>query len=532
MANNQFMAIFGPESVVTSVISETNSVKYKLCVRGSNAASAITDVEVTINDVDLIDRATQRGRGLNLAVIDVATGTLVEWKYYDIYASNNSVAVAAFRDYIAALPITRIVAIFSYDAMRSTDILDDYMTNTLGSLAWPGSKFINSTIITNVYVPTQSSYCAIYNSKLRKIVCENFVGNSPSSFQEDTRSFVEIVYDELDDVGGTGIPQRIIDDPTERTGDGSVYAVYTWPNTQTVGSGGDLNVGDILSLSGDLYQNQALTTAGGYAVLSVIARNSSNVIIGEKRIDSRTGTVGQFSSQSDYFTIPSTSATIGCTFYHFPSTVKTGVSKVKNVVLTKVSKIPSDAGASAIGVNGIRVNTIKERTSSGANNPIAALLSMPVAESGVASSKISNSGNFAEMDTILSDSTTYTSSSAASAYEIQRWGSLPTLASLGLKVGDKIIMSAEMARNATAIANSKYTNMTIDFYNSAGTRITGDSNAGATTIPDVYDFFKTETVIPAGTVSIMMRVVRGPSTISATGICMVRNVLYRVNRGA
>lgn len=527
MANNQFMALFGPDSVVSSVFSEGNAVKYKLCVRGSNADSRINDVEVTINDVDIINRATQRGRGLNLAVIDPTTSTLVEWKYFDIYASNNSVAISAMQDYISGLPINRIVAIFSWDSMKSTDILDAYMTGTLGSAAWPNSRYINQTA-TASFNPARSSYSAIYNSKLRKIVCENFVGNS--SLGDDTRSFVEIVYDELDDVGITGIPQRIIDDPTERTGNGSVYAVYTWPNTQSVGSGGDLNISDVLRLNADLFQDQTLTDAGGYAVISVFAKNSGGVITGETRIDSRGGTPGQYISKSDYFTIPANSTQVGCTFYHFPSTVKTGTSKVKNVVLTKVTKIPSNHDGAAIGVNGIRLTDMKERTN-GVDNPIASLLSIPVAESGTVSSKILNSGTFAEMDTLVSDSTLYTSGSTASLYEYKSWGQ-SSIRSYGIVPGNTIIITGEMARDSTAISNGKYSQLMVEFYNSSGVRISGDGPAGNTIIPGVYDFFKKEVVVPANTDSILFHIVRAPSNISATGICYCRNVLFRVNRGA
>lgn len=524
MANNQLMARFGPDSVTASVFSESNSVKYKLCVRGTNGDSRINEVEVSINDVDIINRATQKGRGLNLAVIDAATSTLVEWKYFDTYASNRDTAVDAFKTYITNLPISRIVAIYSFDAMLSTAVLDTFMAEYMGSVAWPGSAVLNASAVTNFSNPSRASYCAIYNSKLRKIVTENSVGNSHSSLSEDTRSFVEIVYDELDDIGATGIPARMIDDPTERTGNGSAYKAYEWTEKLTIGV--DANVSDIISLTADLYQDQTLKTAGGYACISVYAANASGSIINEKRIDSRTGTVGKFSKQTDYFTIPSGAVTVGCTFYHFPSTVKTGTSKVKNVIVTKVSRIPKVTTDAAIGVNGVRMAQMREQDASGVDNPISKLLILPVNTSGIA-----DSGRFTEMDTIVSDSTLY-QSTTSSVYDLKVWANTVKLASVNAKVGDKIVFNAEMARDSGAITNGKYTSLIVAFLNASGTVLSTGSIDGQTTVANVYTFFKDEVTIPANTDSIIIKAVRGPQNITMTGNCMIRNTLVRIDRGA
>ncbi|QFR55863.1 tail fiber hinge [Yersinia phage JC221] len=524
MGNNQLMARFGPDSVTASVFSEANSTKYKLCVRGSNGDSRINEVEVSINDVDVINRSTQKGRGLNLAVIDAATSTLVEWKYYDTYASNRDTAVAAFKTYITNLPITRIVAIYSFDAMLSTAELDTFMADYMGSVAWPGSAILNVSAVTNVSTPARASYCAIYNSKLRKIVVENSVGNSHSSLNEDTRSFAEIVYDELDDIGANGIPARMIDDPTERTGNGSAYKAYEWSEKMTIGV--DANISDIISLTADLFQDQTLTNAGGYACISVYAANASGSIIGEKRIDSRTGTVGKYSKQTDYFTIPSGAVTIGCTFYHFPSTVKTGTSKVKNVIVTKVSRIPKVTTDAAIGVNGIRMTQMREQGANGTDNPIAKLLILPVNTSSIA-----DSGRFAEMDTIVSDSTQY-QSTVSSVYDLKVWANTVKLASVNAKVGDKIVFNAELARDSGAVTNGKYTSLIVAFLNSAGKVISTGSIDASSLSANTYVFLKDEVIIPANTDSIIIKAVRGPENITTTGNCMIRNTLVRIDRGA
>jgi len=525
MANNEFMALFGSESVVTSVLSETDSVKYKLIVRGSNADSRINDIEVTLNDMDIIDRTTQRGRGINLAVINSDTMALVEWKYFDTYTASDS-NITAFIDYVNNLPINRIVAIYSYDGMKSSATLDAFIRNKMGSLAWPGVGFLNRDSAAKL-TPARSSYSAIYSSKMRKIVSENFVGNSFNTLNEDTRSFSEIVFDTMEDVGANGIPQRIIDDVAERIGDGSTYEVYTWPNIQTVGS--DVYVGDILRVTADLFQDQDLTDAGGYAAISVTAYDDTNKIIDERRIDSR-GAVGRYISKEDHFVIPAGSTSIKTVFYHFPSSVRTGIAKAKNVVLTKASRIAKTVGTAAIGVNGIRLATATEKREDGSDNPIDRLLSLPVATKGNESNKVMI-GNFGEMETFISDSNTYESGSSSGTYQFKSWAAGDTmLSSLNLKPGDRITISAELARDATAIANRKYGYILIRFADS--NYISDDGVIGDTTIPGVFDFRKKDIIIPPGATSIRAYAVRGPNTITAAGNITIRNVKYRVKRGA
>jgi len=526
MANNEFMALFGSQSVAVSVLSETDSVKYKLVVRGSNADSRINEIEVSLNDTDIIDRTTQRGRGLNLAVINADTMALVEWKYFDIYTASAS-NISAFMDYVNNLPINRIVAIYSYDGMKSSTDLDNFIKGNMGSLAWPGVGFLNRDSTTKV-IPQRSSYSAIYSGKMRKIVCENFVGNSIGSLNEDTRSFTEIVFDTMEDVGANGIPQRIIDDISERVGDGSSYEVYTWPNIQTVGS--DVYSGDILRVTADLFQDQDLTDAGGYAAISITAYDDTNKIIDEKRIDSR-GAVGKYISKEDHFVVPVGSTTIKTVFYHFPSSVRTGVAKAKNVVLTKASRTAKTVGTAAIGVNGIRLATAAEKKEDGSDNPIDRLLSLPVATKGTDSNKVMI-GNFAEMETFISDSNTYESGSSSGTYQFKSWAANDVmLSSLNLKPGDRITISAEMSRDATAIANRKYGYILIRFA-AGSTYISDDGINGDTSIPDVFDFRKKDIIIPPGATMMRAYAVRGPSNITATGNIKVRNVKYRIKRGA
>ncbi|QDH49255.1 large distal tail fiber subunit [Pantoea phage Phynn] len=529
MPNNEFMALFGSKSVITSNLSENDSVKYKLVVRGSNGDSRINEVEVTLNDADLIDRAKQRSTGFNLAVINSDTMTFVEWKSFDVYNPllNDR---QAFIDYVKSLPTNRIVAIYTYGRISSSSTLDDFITGYMGSLAWPGYKWFDRPVRTTPDSnPVCSSYSAIFNAKMRKITTENFVGNIGASLLEDSRSFCECVFDTIDDVGATGIPQRIVDDLTERTGNGSAYTVYTWPVSPKVGT--DVFVGDIMRLTGDLYQDQTLTDLSGYAIVSVSALNSSGTTIAETRIDSR-GAVNKFTSKEEYFTVPDNADRIVVNQYHFPSTAKSGVSKARNVILTKVSRTSKTTGTAAIGVNGIRIDVARERDSSGNDNPLTGLLKLPVANKGVSSSKDIRSGNFGELETFIDDPATYDSGTAALTYQFKSFVAQDVmLSSLNLKPGDTLTLSAEMSRDSAALSGGKYAYLVARFAQ-GDTYLSDDGPIGQTTIPGVFGFFKKDVIIPAGADRMRMYVVRGPNGLNNPGAVTIRNVKYRVKRGA
>lgn len=526
MANNEFMALFGSDSVTANVFSETDAVKYRLIVRGSNSDSAIRDIEVSINGNDIASRTTNAKRGVNMIVLNPDL-TVYAYKQFDTYTNTTANAQAVI-DYLSSLSSDKVACIYTYDAMYSSPELDTYMFS-IGSRAWAGTKFLARK--NGTYWGPRSSYCAIYHCGMKKIAMENFVGNSAIEMKEDTRSFVEVIFDDFSDIGATGIPERMIDDVTEYASSGNDYSFKIWQDFPNV-VGTDISRGDIFYFSADLFHDQTLQNAGGYCALYVLTQDASNNWLTSTILRTQGLSADQYHRVEGYYTIPTTGtapAKMLANVYRFPSSVKTGVAKCKNVVLAKVPREARSNGTAAIGVNGIRMTDMTEFDDTG-TNPIATLLSLPTEISGQDSPKKILSGNFAEMDTIISDPNTYGSTSTT--YVTKTYiANQTTISSLNIKVGDTIRVSGEVMRDATALANGKYAWVLVRFFDVGGNTILYGGLTDINTIPSVFNFMSNELVVPVNTVSMDLAFYRAPSN-TAAGTVQVRNIKLSNNRGA
>lgn len=527
MANNEFMALFGSDSITANVFSETDAVKYRLVVRGSNGDSAVKDIEVSINGVDVADRTVNINarRGVNMIVLNPDLSVFA-YKSFDTYTNTEANAQAVI-DYMQSLTSDKVACMYTYDALYSTPALDAYMYS-IGSRAWAGTNFLARK--DGTYWGPRSSYSAVYHCGMKKIALENFVGNSAVEMKEDTRSFVEVIFDDFADIGATGIPERMVDDVNEYTSVPANYAFKQWTDfPNKVGT--DVFAGDIFYLSGDLLHDATLQTAGGYCALYVYTLDSSGSWVTSTILRSQGMSAGDYHHVEGYYTIPATGSPdkIFVSAYKFPSTVKTGTAQCKNVILTKVPRMARSNGTAAIGVNGIRMTDMSEFDSTG-TNPINKLLSLPTAVAGADSPKNIISANFAEMETIVSDSNTYGSS--ATTYLVKNFIANQTkISSLGIQIGDTIRVSGEVMRDATALSNSKYAWVLVRFFSAAGGVILQDGLVDTNTIPNVFNFMKNELVVPAGTVSMDFSFYRALSNTLA-GVVQVRNVKLSNNRGA
>lgn len=529
MANNEFMALFGPDSFTANVFSEANAVKYRLVVRGTNNDSAVGTVEVSINGADIINRNTQRARGINLAVIDGTTLALVEYKSFDMYgdpATNGT----AIRDYLGSLPANKIVCFYTFDAIKSDDNFTAIMRK-LGSVAWPESRYFNIATTTTSN-KQRSSYSAIYSSTMKKICMENFVGGSGTGLKDDTTSFVEVVFDEFSDIGVTGIPERMADDPQTYSGNGYPFKVYGLWNVGT-----DVFRGDIFKFTADIFVSQEARDAGAECYLYLFTR----VAGGSWKSSSILRTTGlaanTWHSVSGYYTIPddATVVDMGCNAYHYPSTITTGIAQSRNLQICKVPREEVNRNGAAIGVNGVRMQTLSEVDASGNENPIEQLLSLPVSTAGTISDKKIISHNFAELDYIVSDPVEYTSTNTAQ-YVVKEWTntmqnvSKATLDSVGLKAGDTVRMQCQMKRDATAIANGKGAYIVMQFWDENNVYVPNPVNMrDVSTIPDVYSFYKNEGVVPAGAVTFDFGFYRYPNNTN-TGSMSVKDVKLSIVR--
>jgi hypothetical protein len=526
MANNEFMALFGPDSFTANVFSEANAVKYRLVVRGANLSSTLNAIEVSINGADIINRNTQRDRGINLAIIDGTTLALLDYKTFDMYGDPTTNG-NALRDYLGSLPENRIVCFYSYDAIGSNANFTAIMRK-IGSVAWPEERFFSNDD------RRRSSYSAIYSSTMKKICMENFVGGSGSISQDDTRSFVEVVFDEFSDIGVTGIPERMVDDVQTYQNSGSLYGYHGYGSWNI---GTDVFRGDIFKVTGDLYCSQELRDAGGDTYLYIWTETAGAQWVASSLLRTTNLTPDTWHSLSIYFTIPQGTENVkmGCQVYHYPSTVNVGLSQCRNVQISKVPREEVNRNGAAIGVNGVRMQTLSEVDTTGTENPIEQLLSLPVSPAGTPSNKTIVSHNFAELDYLVSDPVEYTSTDTTK-YLIKEWAdkqydsATVSLSSVGAKPGDTMRIAIQAKRDATAIANDKRSLVIAQFLDANGQYLANDIRIqDVSTIPNVYTFYKIEGVIPDNAVTFNFGFYRYPNN-TRTGSVSVKDVKLSIVR--
>lgn len=75
-----------------------------------------------------------------------------------------------------------------------------------------------------------SAYVALYGASKSRILIESFYAND-GILKEDSRASIDLVYDNVGDVGRTGVPFRSVEDTEEyNSTNGSEYKVYPVAN--------------------------------------------------------------------------------------------------------------------------------------------------------------------------------------------------------------------------------------------------------------------------------------------------------------
>ncbi|UOX40362.1 long tail fiber protein proximal connector [Aeromonas phage GomatiRiver_11] len=361
---NQFMAHFGPSYVETTHFGENNAVKYKLELQGSNFDSSNTVSFVKINGANTLSATA---RGINVITID-ENGVASNQAAFDIYQRPEH--FDTLRAYLMSAPSNRIIALVSWDAIKSSVDFDTFMRQ-YGAISWPGVEYLNKAN-TNGSAYYRSSYVAIFNTTLKRFCYENFVGNSPGK-TEDTAAKLEAVFDIVEDIGACGTPERKVDDITEYFSSGNDYAFVRYFPTENIS-----NFEAVYHVKCEIYRDQALIDANGQSRLYVWSQDASGkwynqLILGDTSVPADTWTTFE-----GYYKLPiqSLGATMwGCQAYRWPSSVKVGRAGARNVSVTRVTRDDDDKVTNAaFGVNGMRSNKIEESVDLG--NPIMQLLNL------------------------------------------------------------------------------------------------------------------------------------------------------------
>lgn len=350
MVAKNIMASFGQGFVQTQIMSENNAVKYKLSLAGSNKNSTGAAF-CTLNDKDLGSQVFQTG--LNIIVFDASTNQIVDKKYFDL--KNAGGAPQAFLNYMNGLSTDLVVMMLSSYEMGSTAEIDAWFLNA-GSKSWPGTSRLTK-------FPT-SSYAAIYLSKEKAICTESSYMND-GILVEDSKAYVEAIYDKREDIGGNGFSARLINDANTYSSDqGYEYKRYPTDALTTpisnIGSGTK-----IMFFSADLFASKQLMDDGLTTRITLRWLNDNNVL-SSTVFETIPSEADVWVRKNIRITVPvnATAFTIIATRYPQGST-STGVSSVRNVILSRISKhYEQFSRDSEIGVNGIRSNEFYDESSS------------------------------------------------------------------------------------------------------------------------------------------------------------------------
>lgn len=359
----QFMAHLGPSYVESNHLGENNAIKYMIQALGANLDSSVIVPYVKINGVSVLPTY---GRGLNAITIS-PTGVASNFAVFDIYGRPEH--LDTLRTYLMSAPSDNIVVLVSYDAMSSSSDFDTFMKQ-YGAVSWPGSSYLNRSV--GALFTARSSYAAIFNTTLKRFCYENFVGNNPSR-TEDTNAYLQVVFDDVVDIGACGLPSRNVDDINEYFSVGNQYEFkrYLSENITTQWE-------SMYHVQCELYSDQALVTAGGRCSFYVWTQDSSGMWKTSIWLGTHTPTPGVWVKFEGYFKLPnqSSGATIfASAAYRYPSSVSAGTAGVRNVTITRVTRDDDDKVVdAAIGVNGIRANSISNVGNY--TNPVLQLLNL------------------------------------------------------------------------------------------------------------------------------------------------------------
>lgn len=361
---NQFMAHFGPSYVESTHFGENNAVKYKLELQGSNSDSSVKTSFVRVNGNNLLSNTP---RGITAITID-ANGVGSNSATFDIYGRPEH--FDTLRTYLMSAPSNRIVALVSWDAIKSTEAFDTFMRQ-YGAVTWPGSEYLNKAN-TNSSFYSRSSYVAIFNTNLRRFCYENFVGNNPAR-NEDTTAYVEAVFDIVDDIGACGVPERKVDEMSEHFSSASDYAFYRFFPTENISEWES-----VYHVKCELYRDQVLIDNGGQTRLYVWSQDAAGKWYNQLILGDTSLPAGVWTPYEGYYKLPAQSLGAtrwGSQVFKWPSSVKNGLAGCRNVTITRVTRDDDDKVIdAAIGVNGIRANSIKD--SSDLGNPVMQLLNL------------------------------------------------------------------------------------------------------------------------------------------------------------
>lgn len=346
-------AYFDQDSSTFNSVSENNSVKYKLEVRGSNSDSS-KGYFVKFNGNKI---GSLWGSGLNVKVL-TETGDVTDEKVFF-----GRGAYGAMHEYLKTVSNDKIVVMLSVDQMFQ-DLAGRNVFESIGAVAFP---------LDILGVLPRISYAAIYLPLLGKVVAEGTVSSMGEGI--DSSAYIEKVYDTISDIATTGIPQRIITDMSEHFNTAG-NTIKQWPSDTARDpiSKYHIKSGDMVWIQFEAFRDGEAAQSGG---TTRFYHNyyKDGVYVSGYRMGELTKT-GEWEKFSGFFRIPDNVNEVETGVFRFPQDNNIGRVGFRNLIIAQVSgKVKTDGNA-AIGVNGVRATDIKDNGTY--DNPVMNLLNLPL----------------------------------------------------------------------------------------------------------------------------------------------------------
>ena len=341
---SNLMAGFGPDFVETQILSETNSVTYRITAKATHPNAVPNQYEFTLNQ-----KAVGTPPSVGINVWRINNSVVDPIKTFTLSNDNSATANKAFVEYMDAQP-SGLYLIMTNGEYKTSQIVDDWFAKNR-SVMWQGADFAQRF--------PNSAYVALYGASKSRILIESFYAND-GVLKEDSRASIDLVYDNVGDVGRTGVPFRSVEDTEEyNSTNGSEYKVYPVTNP-VISKLADYGMapGLAMMITGDFYASKALLDAGSTTRVTVrwftgTAQTSSSVIeVPANKPD-------EWLRFEQFYTIPSGCDGFNVAVSRYPKPATDSLSAIRNFVMVQVSAAEADQNfAAQFGVNGIRMNNM------------------------------------------------------------------------------------------------------------------------------------------------------------------------------
>ncbi|WDR21909.1 hinge connector of long tail fiber proximal connector [Salmonella phage vB_SenM-AKM_NP4] len=351
----KMMASFGNGYTKTQVISENNSIKYKISFAAGSVFSTPSSAYFTFQDNPIGNQ--QDGAGINIRVFNPALNTVSAKKTFLLTPNDNDPGNRAFIEYLSTFTQDNTnLLIFTTSGDIKTSNLVENKFKSIYSTMWP-NKWMTSRY--------SCTYCGLFSIKNNKIIAENVTYSDGVLRDEDIRPALEFVYDKADDIGATGFSYRAVEDFEEYTSSAATIKRYPVDSASGVEiSSIGISPGDILFwsfefLHGDNIPPEVPGTNNNKIRIEIRWLNSSGGWIKSVNVDSNHANAGKWIQHEQTVEVPADAARIVILASKTTPTDTVGTGGVRSMILTETSRATEAlTSPSAISVNGIRLNTI------------------------------------------------------------------------------------------------------------------------------------------------------------------------------